>query len=144
MPTPFALAIIIRGVLRLSLLPGPRSRGLCTVLDKAVRHLLDLETKVNLPQTFPLMTPQPQPLLPLPPHESHGLYPSPEIEKDLIWLWGRSIESLWRVSMTVEEEGLSAWEALTARLLLWRGMVGEERSLVGEWARRQVVRCMSA
>jgi len=40
--------------------------------------------------------------------------------------------------MTLEEK-FAKWDALTSRLLQWRGIVGEDGSPVGEWARKEVV-----
>jgi nucleolar pre-ribosomal-associated protein 1 len=38
------------------------------------------------------------------------------------------------------DEKFMKWDALTGRLLRWRGIVGEEGSPMGEWARLEAVR----
>jgi nucleolar pre-ribosomal-associated protein 1 len=41
--------------------------------------------------------------------------------------------------MTLEEKFMK-WDVLTSRLLQWRGIVGEDGSPIGEWARKEAVR----
>ncbi|CAL1701993.1 unnamed protein product [Somion occarium] len=74
--------------------------------------------------------------IPAPPHPSRKLWLRAKTEP--LWLWGRTLEDLWQV--TLQMERCPCWKGLTYRLLLWRAIVGEQRSVVGEWARRQVLR----
>lgn len=72
----------------------------------------------------------------LPPHRSQGLHRL-DFGDDLN-SWGCIVEDLWRVSMSCDGNG-AAWGQLTSRLLVWRAIVGERGSPVGEWARKQTV-----
>lgn len=72
-------------------------------------------------------------------HGSLGLREPMHNDDDLVHVWGKGVEALWRVTMTFNEK-LSNWDALTCRFLLWRAIVGEDASQVGEWARREVIR----
>jgi nucleolar pre-ribosomal-associated protein 1 len=69
-------------------------------------------------------------------HRAHGLYNNPE--KESVQVWGRAVESLWRVTMTSEHKKRS-WDELTCRMLIWRSIAGEESSDICEWTRREVV-----
>lgn len=72
----------------------------------------------------------------LPPHRSQGLHRL-DFGDDL-HSWGCIVEDLWRVSMSCDGNG-AAWGRLNSRLLVWRAIVGERGSPVGEWARKQTV-----
>jgi len=52
------------------------------------------------------------------------------------------VEMLWRSAMTLEQK-CPAWDLLTPKLLVWRMIVDEDGSQVGEWARIQVLRIVS-
>ncbi|KAG8902324.1 hypothetical protein FRB99_004632 [Tulasnella sp. 403] len=64
--------------------------------------------------------------------------------------WGAIVETLWRLSMSVNDtrEVAKAWDELTPRMLLWN-FVKRRRYLEGqteddgEWARREVLRNLS-
>lgn len=72
----------------------------------------------------------------LPPHRSQGLH---RLDfRDDLNSWGCIVEDLWRVSMSCDGNG-ATWGRLTSRLLVWRAIVGERGSPVGEWARKQTV-----
>lgn len=73
-----------------------------------------------------------------PPYHGHGLHIQPQVP-DPLRAWGGIVEDLWQASMTLDEK-FTKWDALTGRLLQWRGMVGEEGSPMGEWARLEAVR----
>ena len=77
-------------------------------------------------------------MLALPPHRAHGLLGVP-VTVERLGTWGATVEALWRVAMTLEGDGTHMWAMLTQRLVVWRALVGEEDSPVGEWARKQVV-----
>ncbi|KAL5512235.1 hypothetical protein ACEPAG_3520 [Sanghuangporus baumii] len=72
----------------------------------------------------------------LPPHTNVGLH-QPVFENNLE-TWGRAVENMWSVSLRNGADG-SAWDQLTSRLLLWRALVGEVKSPLGEWARTQAL-----
>ena len=52
------------------------------------------------------------------------------------------MEMLWRSAMTLEQK-CPAWDLLTPKLLVWRMIVDEDGSQVGEWARIQVLKIVS-
>ena len=58
-------------------------------------------------------------------------------DRDPLLRWGRSIEDLWQASMTLPDKPL-VWDALTRRLLIWKSVVGEDGSALGEWVRQNV------
>lgn len=126
--------------LRLSLLSGTTCRDLNPLITRLLQVLLSLEPKIEVPEAYP----QPHhtlkskgPVL----HGSIGLHEPVGGEEDLLQVWGKGIESLWRASMTFTEKS-AAWDALSSRLLLWRALVGEEESHMGEWARKEIVRAL--
>jgi len=128
---------MISVTLRLSLLPGPSIPRLQLLVDKLLQSLKRFEKGVKLPvsyrkdhraarsQTLPL-------------HSALGLLEHTS-GHDPVQVWGEGVEALWRITMTLENK-TAAWDALTCRLLVWRAIVGEDGSAVGEWARREVVR----
>lgn len=72
----------------------------------------------------------------LPPHRSQGLHRLDFL--DDLNSWGCIVEDLWKASMSCDGNR-APWDRLTSRLLLWRAIVGERGSPVGEWARKQTV-----
>jgi nucleolar pre-ribosomal-associated protein 1 len=126
------------------LLPGLAPSGLSAVVDLGTKHVEHLERAIDVPQAFPIpLRSMADP--PSSPHDARELQHFLDACGCDAWLWGQSVELLWRVTMTVMDKNsmLSAWTALTPRLLLWRSLVGEERSAVGEWARRETVRLVN-
>lgn len=124
--------------LRLSLIPGIPSYSLLGVLSRAAEYLQHLEPAIHLRRV-------PQPVerhpdtLALPPHRAQGLHEVPAMVEPLR-TWGEIVEALWRAGMSLtHDDGTHAWTMLTQRLVVWRALVGEEGSQVGEWARKEVV-----
>lgn len=129
----FSLAVQV--ILRLSVLPGPAIPGLVPLLAQATDCLKVLENTTMM--TISSIDLSAVPNQPRPPHQSVGLHESYHTENEL-QVWGKSVEALWRVSMTLEEKS-SSWDILTTRLLIWRAVVGEDGSELGEWARRELL-----
>ncbi|RDB20241.1 Uncharacterized protein C14G10.02 [Hypsizygus marmoreus] len=128
---PFAIGAL----LRLSLLPGPPIPGLPILLNDALKCLLSLEASTIIPPTSIQVSPLHHPCTPLyRAHEIHEAFPC----EDSLQIWGTAVESLWRVTMTLEEKP-PAWDAITCRTLLWRALVGVDGSTLGEWTRTQVI-----
>jgi nucleolar pre-ribosomal-associated protein 1 len=124
-------------LLRLSLLPGATSRTFDSLLDVAVKRLRDLEKVANIPSTSEAEDIPPITDIPSPPYRSQDIYIQfPETSP--LALWGFSVEHLWQSAMNMDGKP-QVWDLLTSRLLLWRSLVGEDASPVGEWARKQVV-----
>lgn len=126
-------------LLRLSLLPGRPNPHLQELLTRSLSRLQLLEGYISPPRTGKLPISRlhdRHPTRPTAPHQSQHLFDIPEYHD--LFAWGRSVEALWRVSMNVEARS-AKWDELTARLLIWRCIVGDEHSSAGEWARRQVV-----
>jgi nucleolar pre-ribosomal-associated protein 1 len=122
-------------ILQLSLLPGTATTHLPSLVTKAVDHLKRFEKSTDINVLSRKGSRQGSILVSL--HAAHGLHDQPMLD-DPLQLWGEWVEALWRATMTFENKH-PAWDALTCRLLLWRAIVGEE-SIVGEWARKEVVR----
>ncbi|TFK53356.1 hypothetical protein OE88DRAFT_1696250 [Heliocybe sulcata] len=132
------LMFLVPAVVRVSLAPvGVVVTGLPSLLDKTFDWLLHFEATIVSEINSSWKYPGSAEALPLPPHGSQTLHYVPERHSVLVW--GQSVESLWRVSMSLGEKS-SSWDGLTSRLLVWRALVGPEVSPVGEWARREVVR----
>jgi len=122
-------------ILRLTLLPGRSISGLPMLLQHCVSALERLETSLDLTQRGDASTPQK--LRRAPPHRAPGLHDLNDADDDVL-AWGETVEHLWRVSMALEVKS-AAWDFLTSRLLIWRSVRGEEDTVVGEWARTQVI-----
>ena len=109
------------------------------LLERAVGCLETFEEKKKLEVTSPRLsavTPQPQP----PPHLAHSLH-SPLSLSDPLLAWGSCVEMLWRAVMSDKRTPKVVWDALTSRIVLWRGLVGRRGgSEVGEWVRVECVR----
>lgn len=124
-------------MLRLGLLPGPPIPGLAPLLARAVECLQHSEKGTSASRSSLIVASDQKIDFQLPPHSAYTLL-EPESDIDPLRLWGNSVECLWRVGMTLTTK-TSSWDLLTSRLLIWRGIVGAERSPVGEWARREVI-----
>ena len=131
--------MIGRSVLRLSLLPGlpPLERSDCCAAAisrlKALEASDDLHLPVNYQVPYNLNEA-------LPPHRSHSINRS--FDGDNFFYWGRAVECLWQVTMANRTK-TTAWNALSCRVLVWRGVVGAEVSPIGEWVRRQSLKCVN-
>ncbi|KAH9931396.1 ribosome 60S biogenesis N-terminal-domain-containing protein [Amylocystis lapponica] len=137
----FLLAVPV--VLRLCLLPGDPIPHLGCFFRHSLSWLASIEKNIHIPQLGRL--PQKFDLhhsaqKRLPPHSASRLYEVPDA--DSIQVWGKCVETLWHISMTTNEM-CPEWDELTARLLVWRSIAGAERCLVGEWARKEVLRNLS-
>jgi nucleolar pre-ribosomal-associated protein 1 len=137
LPRKSILVLVVRCLLRLSLSSGASSSRLSPVVTKALKCLRSLEEQIELPSAFTKRVTLSDSRFPRL-HGAHGLH-EPLVEEDPVQVWGEVVESLWRVTLTLEVK-LPEWDALTCRLLVWRSMVGETGSEVGEWARKEVVR----
>lgn len=142
MVTDVDLPLVVPLILRLSNLEGGEIHEFPELLERAVGCLETFEEKTKLAVT-PLsksprlsVTPQPQP----PPHLAHTLH-SPFSLSDPLSTWGSCVEMLWRAVMSDKRTSKVVWDALTSRVVLWRGLVGRKGgSEVGEWVRVECVR----
>ncbi|GBE85449.1 hypothetical protein SCP_0706360 [Sparassis crispa] len=126
-------------LLRLSLLPGPPSSHIRLLIARCLSWIKAIESEVEFPPSGRLtrsLSHAEHAQVPSAPHYSRGLFEKPVCSS--LRIWGDAVETLWRVSMTLEEK-TGEWDELTCRLLIWRSMAGEGSS-VGEWARREVLR----
>ncbi|THV01983.1 hypothetical protein K435DRAFT_717738 [Dendrothele bispora CBS 962.96] len=130
-------------LLRLSLLPGKPILDIDRLMTRVVQMIPD-------PELDDLASKSSQVRLELdnkttttanssPPHGAFGLHEKEVVNPERSW--GETIERLWRVSMISERKSM-AWDYLTARLLVWRAVVGQDHSPIGEWARRQAVHAL--
>ncbi|KAJ6559224.1 ribosome 60S biogenesis N-terminal-domain-containing protein [Mycena vulgaris] len=119
-------------VLRLSSLPGSSPLALPELLDHCFDGVKLLETHLDIPcsRTAGLRSAS---VPDMPPHNGQDLQVVGEY--DPLLTWGKSVEYLWQASMTLSDRP-SVWDSLTSRLLIWRSVVGEEGTAVGEWARK--------
>lgn len=132
--------------LRLSLIPGIPGHALYGVLLRTAEYLQHLEPAIHLCRLRHPVERNPH-ALPPPPHRGQGLHDVPKTEEPL-WSWGEIVERLWRAAMSLGDDGTRAhvhvWAMLTSRLVVWRALVGEEATRVGEWARKEGVLALRA
>ncbi|KAH7927036.1 hypothetical protein BV22DRAFT_1103957 [Leucogyrophana mollusca] len=132
------LRLVVSATLRLSLLNEPRNH-LHSLLADILGCMERLEGSIVYRPKYRGGGPvEASRRLVIPPHHAHGLHDTTPVT-DPLAAWGEMVEELWRASMTLYERH-SQWDALTNRLLVWRGVAGAERSPVGEWVRREVLR----
>lgn len=126
--------LLVGVILRLALLPGPPLAQMTRLLTRCVSVVQDQQLFTTIPSF------RSEPLFKAP-HGAFRLHDVPQLsDSALCEAQGDVIEQLWRVSMLVSVgEKLPAWDELSSLLLVWRACVGE-RSVVGEWVRREVVR----
>jgi nucleolar pre-ribosomal-associated protein 1 len=129
---PFAVA----GILRLSLLPGQTAVGLYSLLNKAVECLRRMEVTLSIPSSSARLSSAT--LVSCEPLVRACEIHEPYLEGEPLQTWGHCVEALWRATMTMETKPPN-WDVLCSRLLLWRAIMGQESSPLGEWARKQVV-----
>ncbi|KAI6044064.1 ribosome 60S biogenesis N-terminal-domain-containing protein [Pisolithus marmoratus] len=125
-------------VLRLSLMEGTTKHYLQPVLRHAVTYLKILESRTQLCTPVQPVASFSRPELANPPHGAQGLHIIPTIT-DPFGAWGEVVEALWRVSMGLDARG-PEWDILTSRLLIWRGIAGDDGSQLGEWVRKESIR----
>lgn len=130
--TCFALAVPV--ALRLGLFPGTRSIHLQSLVNRLLLFLREFEKQITFSKSYRRRICNAGP----PPHRELGRHETPACD-DHMQVWGDAVEALWRITMTFETK-ISAWDSLTSRLLLWRAIVGENASVIGEWARREVIK----
>ncbi|KAK7440039.1 hypothetical protein VKT23_017290 [Stygiomarasmius scandens] len=124
------LHLTSRVLLRLSLLPGKHIPNIERLITKTVQVMPDeVDAGNRLLSGFDATRNTS-------PHTSFRLHEKETVDQERVW--GKTIEAFWRVSMTFERKS-TAWDFLTARLLVWRSAVGQDKSPIGEWARQQVV-----
>jgi nucleolar pre-ribosomal-associated protein 1 len=125
--------LTVPAILLLSLLPGPSTPHLQSLVEQAMVSLRWLEDTI-IPPAWTAESPSQN--FSISPNGVQELHQISAYEP--VRLWGDSVESLWRVTMTFGAKR-STWGMLTSRLLMWRSMVGEKSS-AGEWARREAIR----
>ncbi|KAG2153453.1 ribosome 60S biogenesis N-terminal-domain-containing protein [Suillus bovinus] len=124
-----------RVMLRLSLASQTSTFHLSDVFMAAIGILEQLEPCIDFSKSSSVNGPA---ILSKPPYYGHGLHIQPPVAGPLR-AWGGIVEDLWQASMALDEKFVK-WYALTSRLLYWRGIVGEDGSPMGEWARLEAVR----
>ncbi|PPR04905.1 hypothetical protein CVT24_007149 [Panaeolus cyanescens] len=143
-------------ILRLASLNGAqsgrtKSEDLPSLLRLATHQLHKLEPSIptSVPQTI-----SPDALKTLKskfihqaPHRSNTIHQriqvddhevSPTALQPKLVAWGTNLELLWQACM-LTTQSKDTWDALTPRLLLWRSLIGEQNTAIGEWARKEVV-----
>ncbi|CCM00519.1 uncharacterized protein FIBRA_02553 [Fibroporia radiculosa] len=132
---------VVQATLRLSLLPGRPVTRLPSLLARALRWLKAAEGSLIVP-VMNRVTQRANQIPPtkhrLPPYHAHVLFrASPAVE---LADWGECTEALWRIAMTADggREMREAWDELTPRMLVWRSLVGQAGSEMGEWVRKEV------
>ncbi|KAI6110769.1 ribosome 60S biogenesis N-terminal-domain-containing protein [Pisolithus croceorrhizus] len=142
-PDAGTLCQIAAVVLRLSLMEGTVKHHLEPVLRHAVAYLQTLESRTQLRAPVqPGTTSFSPPELVSPPHGAQGLHITPTVT-DTFGAWGAVVETLWRVSMVLDDR-VPEWDTLTSRLLIWRRSAGDDGSQLGEWVREESVRATRA
>jgi nucleolar pre-ribosomal-associated protein 1 len=126
-----------RVLLRLAQMPGPAISSLGTLLSQCTTRIEAYE------RSFACTPPAPRLELTSRADASrlHTSYTA-QVEPMLsdTETWGRAVVALWRVAMALETKTV-AWDALSARVLLWRAVAGDG-CVEGEWVRREAVRAL--
>ncbi|CAA7269153.1 unnamed protein product [Cyclocybe aegerita] len=139
----FAHAVPV--ILRLASLTGPALHDLPTLLDLAVCCLQKIESDVRFHSLGLGPLQQANPLVPTPPHRSSGIHQQAAIDgKHSLLLWGSLVETLWCATMHLDRH-VSAWDALTPRILLWSSVSGAQTAEnfgVAQWARKEVINAL--
>ena len=130
----------VRVILRLSALPMSSSPQIERLINLSIKHLAALESTLEVPHSADGPYGHAPEVWSPAPHRSYALWKVRE--GDELVLWGQCVEALWSATMKIGE-GSTTWDALTTRLLIWRAYAGQ-KSIVGEWARREVIRNMRA
>ncbi|KIL65208.1 hypothetical protein M378DRAFT_162474 [Amanita muscaria Koide BX008] len=134
------LAVVSPTVLKLSSTQSSKTpAALSALLDSALGALAMIEVTLDVPVEAEVAPCD----LTLPPHSAVSLHDPAQEDSLPISVWGRSVEMLWQTAMNLDSKPIS-WDALTIRILLWRSIVGAEKSVVGEWARTSVVRSIAS
>ncbi|KAL1732959.1 ribosome 60S biogenesis N-terminal-domain-containing protein [Schizophyllum commune] len=133
-----ALPWICRATVRLSCLPGRPTEGLSCLIRSALRELQRLETRLDLTSERDHDGVDADP--PLPPHRAASLHDTLSTED--LPIWGRAVKDLWRAAMQASDG--QDWGALTARLLLWRGLSPARSGVAAEWVRKETLRSMNS
>lgn len=135
--------LLCRVILRLSLLPYPPATAIDRTIVSATAKLQKMEAPIDVATAstsaltlFLSSEKQQKSEAPHAPHEVS------RVTEDPLLLWGACVEALWRSAMQLEAK-CAAWDALSARILLWRSIVGAEGSQAGEWARKQASAALS-
>ncbi|KAH9916809.1 ribosome 60S biogenesis N-terminal-domain-containing protein [Fomitopsis serialis] len=129
-------------LLRVALLPGSPTLALNRIVGPCLSWLTKMEEGLNVNSAPPLSVySQDQPSRHLPPHSSHGLFDHGP--HDAVQEWGECVERLWRTCM-VQDVKCVEWDALTHRLLVWNAVKVGEQTVVGEWARQEVVQNLAS
>lgn len=125
---------------RLSLVEKMHNDSIQLVLDRAMTCLKQLENDIQFCHPSSSEAVPESLLLAGPPHDASRLSNTLTIN-DPLQTWGKTVEKLWYITMILDRKP-RVWETLTNRLLVWRGIAGEEASPIGEWARKETIRML--
>ncbi|KAG8978985.1 hypothetical protein FRC05_009195 [Tulasnella sp. 425] len=143
------LAVVSRCLLRLASSQSQDAPSLSQSLEAAVAWLQEMESEMKVDTTSEATRHShfAAPFTALPITASNA----DEIaERDAFRVWGTTVQTLWQLAMTLpaSKRNAATWDPLTSRLLAWnltksfseKGRLGD----IGEWARREVIQCISA
>ena len=127
-------------VLRLASLNKQQST-IPKLLNLGVESLKKMEKQIRMPSDMLSFHSLPfEGVLPSPPHRSTTLQQRIGILEPMkkLSLWGNLVEMLWHSSMLLDQKS-DAWDSLTPRILIWRGLKGglTDSGDLAEWARRE-------
>ncbi|KAF7299108.1 hypothetical protein MIND_00859100 [Mycena indigotica] len=132
-----SVTLAASATLRLAALSGPVPFALDDLISACLEGVEALETQVDF-NSLPSVALSNNELLP--PHRGADL--TNLDERDPCLRWGNAVEVLWQCTMRLSEK-TELWDRLMYRLLVWRAVVGSDRSPNGEWARRMSIRLCS-
>lgn len=140
------LAVVSRCLLRLASTQPPDAPDLSHHLDATVVWLQTMEPEVKVDSTLSESR-NSGPSAPSTALPATATGASEVVDGDSQMLWGTTVQALWQLSMILPSTKRSIWDALTSRLLAWHSATSfSERGRsgnVGEWARKEAIRCMS-
>lgn len=126
-------------LLRVALLPGSPLVDMNPLVTLAMKSLQKMEEDVEVVPVSHFDSERAQYKNGiLPPHSARGLFDCDRT--DPVREWGECVERLWRACISRDDK-CPEWDALTHRLLVWNG-IHAGRTVVGEWARKETIRCL--
>jgi nucleolar pre-ribosomal-associated protein 1 len=73
------------------------------------------------------------------PHRANAVFV--ETSVPTLQSWAACVEKLWQVAMALQEQ-IPTWDRLSARMVLWRAIAGDEASEISEWVRRETIKML--
>jgi hypothetical protein len=74
------------------------------------------------------------------PHRAHGGHQDASSDPTLR-SWAGCVETLWQSVMALQEKS-TVWDAISARMVFWRALGGDQAGEASEWVRKETIRVL--